>query len=293
MATLHHNPIWRDIYHVTDAASARYRIDLDGRTIFSGRAVRYPDDEYLRINVNKICRSYLETDIAPMLEGMPTQVTEYEHPMAAGLFKLYVDGTNTDDYRFYQDWSYTTDKTPGGVVSVSDPVNGRFVPGMLKLRTWRTPSRVYTECVSDDEPGLGYNTLVACKPYVLYYLNAYGGWDALVIEGRARRRDNYTTFKTDRSFDDTTLEYELNAYVNEVRTSWELTTGFLSDEEGDNVARNLAGSVKVYLQNTVEGWVRPVVITDTAVEWQSYQGNGKRMCQYRINVQESQSRLRK
>ena len=78
-----------------------------------------------------------------------------------------------------------------------------------------------------------------------------------------------------------------------MRTSWELTTWFLSDEEGDNVARNLTGSVKVYLQNTVEGWVRPVVITDTAVEWQSYQGNGKRMCQYRINVQESQSRLRK
>ena len=289
-------PIWRDTYFRRYADSVRYRIELDGAVIFSGKAVRYPgDDDYLKINVSRICRNYLDSDLRDFLDGMPTQTSELDHPYAQRTFSLYVDGEKVQDYRFWNDWSYTTDKghdTEQGEV-ISDPINGRYVYGMLKPRTIRKPSRVYTEANADDLPGLGYTELIDCKPFVLYYLNSYGGWDAFVIEGGAKRRDTYTKFNTDKSFDNTTLDYELNTYVNEIRTSWELTTGFLSDEESRKLAANLLGSVRVYLQNAVEGWVRPVVITDTNVDWQDYQGNGKRMCQYRINVRESQSRLRK
>ena len=59
MATLTTAPIWKDTYYTTTAATANYSILLNGGIIFSGKAVRYPDAENLKININKVCRNYL------------------------------------------------------------------------------------------------------------------------------------------------------------------------------------------------------------------------------------------
>ena len=128
---------------------------------------------------------------------------------------------------------------------------------------------------------------------MLYYLNSYGGWDAFVIEGTALKKDAFTTYKTDQSYNNTTLQFETNKYVQEIKTSYELNTGLLSDEQSANLAKNLLGSVKVYLQNIEEGWIKPVIITDSNATYQTYQTNGRKMCQYKINVQESQSKIRR
>ena len=55
----------------------------------------------------------------------------------------------------------------------------------------------------------------------------------------------------------------------------------------------LVGSIKVYLHNIDEGWVKPVVISDSNVDYQTYTTNGRRLSQYKITVQESQSKIRK
>lgn len=168
---------------------------------------------------------------------------------------------------------------------------------MLKLRTYRTSNSnnyyVTTVGGTGDAQTLGYTTQVKCAPYVLYYLNSYGGWDAFVIEGTVLKKDNFTTFKTDRAFNNTTLEFETNKYVQEVRTTYELNTGLLNDEQSSNLSKNLLGSVKVYLQNIDEGWVKPVIITDGAATYQTYQTNGRKLSQYKITVQESQSKVRR
>ena len=65
-------PIWKDTYYTTTAASANYSIKLDGNTIFTGKAVRYPGADEMNININRICRNYLECDIAALLETMPS-----------------------------------------------------------------------------------------------------------------------------------------------------------------------------------------------------------------------------
>jgi len=72
-----------------------------------------------------------------------------------------------------------------------------------------------------------------------------------------------------------------------------MNTGLLSDEQSKNLAKNLVGSLKVYLQNIEEGWVAPVVITDNSVDYQTYATNGKKLSQYKITVQLSQTRIRK
>lgn len=292
MATKLTGPIWKDTYYTTSASTANYYIELDGGKIFSGRAYRYPDADNLEINVNKICRNYLSCDIAELftVTPMPAQVN---HPNARRTFQLYVDNVNVQDYEFYQDYSYTDNMPSGGTVVVSDPINGHYFPGMLKLRTTRTSSSYYTQASTTTSTGYGYTTRVKCVPYVLYYLNSYGGWDSFVIEGTGLKKDAITTYKTDRVYKNTTPQFETNKYVQEIKTNYELNTGLLTDEQAANLAKNLIGSIKVYMQNVDEGWIKPVIITDSNVTYQTYQTNGRKLCQYKIQVTESQSKIRK
>lgn len=287
-------PIWKDTYYTTTAASVNYSIRLDGETIFTGKGVKYPGADDMQLNINKICRNYLECDIAGLLETMPSSNTNLDHPNAQRTFNFYTGSTKVNDYVFYQDYSYTNDKpTTGSSIVVSNPINGHFVSGMLKVRTYRGNSSYYTTGSASSSTGLGYTTRVKCVPYVLYYLNSYGGWDAFAIEGTGIKKDAYTTYKTDQSYNNTTLQFETNKYVQEIKTTYELNTGLLSDEQSANLAKNLLGSIKVYLQNIDEGWIKPVIITDSNITYQTYQTNGRKLCQYKINVQESQSKIRK
>lgn len=295
-----YSPIWRDTYYTSTASSVVYRIELDGETIYSGKAVRYPSAQNLKINVNKVCSNYLSSDIDTLLTTMPSTATVQTHPYEQRTFKLYVEDVNVQDYMFYQDYSYNTDKPITGYTIVSNPINGHYVPGMLRLRTTRVTSasptvqtRGYTGEPSTPDAAYGYTTQVKCAPYVLYYLNSYGGWDAFVIEGNTVKRDDYTTFTTDQTFNNTTLDFELNKYVQEVSTTYELNTNYLTDDQAANLANNLIGSVKVYMQNIQEGWVKPVVITDNSATYQTYATNGRKLCQYKITVKESQTKLRK
>ena len=293
-------PIWEDTYYTTTSSPTVYRLALDGRTVFSGKAIKYPGAETLEINVNRLCQNYLETDIAELIEEMPISPRGIMHAEAQRTFNFYVDNTLINQYVFYQDYSYTHDKPiSGDSIDVSAPINGHYVSGMLKLRTYRTsdePNEQYfvtTVGGTIETPTLGYTTKVKCVPYVLYYLNSYGGWDAFVIEGTVLKKDNFTTFKTDRAFNNTTLQFETNKYVQEVRTTYELNTGLLNDEQAANLSKNLLGSVRAYLQNIDEGWFKPVIITDGAATYQTYQTNGRKLSQYKITVQESQSKVRR
>ena len=287
-------PIWKDTYYTTTANTVNYSIRLDGETIFTGKGVKYPGADDMQLNINKICRNYLECDIAALLTTMPSSNTNLNHPNAQRTFNFYTGSTKVNDYVFYQDYSYTNDKpTTGSSIIVSNPINGHYVSGMLKVRTYRGTSSYYTTGSASSSTGLGYTTRVKCVPYVLYYLNSYGGWDAFAIEGTGVKKDAYTTYRTDQSYNNTTLQFETNKYVQEIKTSYELNTGLLSDEQSANLAKNLLGSIKVYLQNIDEGWIKPVIITDSNITYQTYQTNGRKLCQYKINVQESQSKIRK
>lgn len=304
MSSLITRPIWQDLYWSTDADVVNYRIELDGENIYTGKAYKYPDADRVRININKICRNYLESDIAEMLLEMPDRRETLYNRLSQRVFNLYADDEHVADYQLYLDYSYDWSHSMSGPAYVSKPINGHYVPGMLRMETIRytslttaSASTVATECscgeIEDDDDYLGYTKQVKCAPYVLYYLNSYGGWDAFVIEGNVFKEDSYTTYTTDRATDNTTLDFELNKYVNEINTSYQLNTNYLSDEQSENLAKNLLGSVKVYLHNIDEGWVKPVIITDSKVAYQTYQTNGMKLSQYRISVKESRTKIRK
>ena len=188
------------------------------------------------------------------------------------------------------------------------PINGRFCDGMLKLWSYVTLINNEYKVVNEttDEDMYSYTCPVDKANYVLYYQNSYGGWNSFVIEGTVVKRDTITQYTTDKIFDNNTYQFEKNRYVSEIQTSYELNTGLLNDIQATNLARNLISSNKVYLHCLNEGFltdgvdwfnipshIKPVIITDTSATYQTYQTNGKKLCQYKITVQESQSKLRK
>lgn len=191
---------------------------------------------------------------------------------------------------------------------LGSPITGRYVDGMLKLWSYVTLDngeyKVITE--ADDEYLYSYTCPLEKADYVLYYLNSYGGWNSFVIEGTTVKKENITQYTTDKVFDNTTYEFEKDRYVSEINTSYELNTGLLSDVEAANLSKNLISSNKVYLHSLNEGYItngvdwyaipnfiKPVVITDTSVVYQTYTTNGKKLAQYKISVSDSQSKIRK
>ena len=143
--------------------------------------------------------------------------------------------------------------------------------------------------IDDDDPRVTNQ----CINYVLYYVNARGGWDSFCIQGSGLKKENITAYTTDRSYNNNTMEFEQMRNVTEIQTVYELNTHYLTDEQSENLAKNLLGSNMVYLHDFKDGRIRPVIIQDKAVTYQTYQTNGKKLAQYKITVAESQIKHRR
>lgn len=279
-------PAWRDIYYTTSLNTLLYEIRLDGNVIFSGKAVKMPGADELKININKICQSYLYEDLVQLLANGQRAV----HSQGQRVFELWSNGYNLENYMIFYDYSYDYVKDIEGNVITSNPINGHYVDGMLKPKTIRISTNNSNQMYTDND-NTDYN-VQACGNYVLYYLNSYGGWDAFLIEGAVSKRDNFTTYTMDRAFNNTTMDFENKRYISEIKTSYEMSTGFLNDEQSANLAKNLLGSNMVYLHDLKEGTIKPVVIEDKSVTYQTYSQAGK-MANYKLNISESQSKVRR
>lgn len=142
-----------------------------------------------------------------------------------------------------------------------------------------------------EHPVIEYD-LTHCGEWALYYLNKRGGHDAFMIEGNVRvvdniDRDQYTqnAKNTDpSSFAKTTIQ-------SRISTTYELSTGWLTDEESEILASQLMPSPQVFLHNKNSLYIPAAVnITDTSVEHKKFK-NGKQLNRYTITVEESQTKL--
>lgn len=132
-----------------------------------------------------------------------------------------------------------------------------------------------------------------CGPGAFYYLSAKGGWSAFLIEGRIKRTDKYTQSEYKKSFDNTTIEFGRVRLLNEIQPTWEITTGFLSDDESERLAENLLPSQRVYLHLFEEDEIIPVVITDSQCEHKNYDNQKDTPFYYTIKVEGSQPLTRR
>lgn len=132
-----------------------------------------------------------------------------------------------------------------------------------------------------------------CGTSALYYRNARGGYDAFLIEGRSERTDNITQTDIYRAYNNQALEFGRGRLISEITPTWKLTTGWLTDEQSENLATNLIPSPEVYFHNLTDGTIHTCVITDTSVKHKTYDNEGNHLVSYDINIAYSQTQERR
>lgn len=138
-----------------------------------------------------------------------------------------------------------------------------------------------------------FDVVTDCGEWVLYYANAYGGWDSFLIEGSTRIADNLTRHTRETEYDNSEiLERGKEDYAIEIDKAYSLVTGWLADDESERM-HHLLNSVDVYLYNINSGEMMPVILTNTQTEYKTFKGNGGKMVNYTIEATLSQERLRR
>jgi hypothetical protein len=280
-------PIWQDIYYTsTTYTMLEYIINRkDGVVIYAGRAYQRPGGNGISINISKICQDYIKDSFRDV-DFRNYVGRTYAHPDSYVEFELRnKNGFLLNTYGFVYDWSY--EGWNGNTRTVSNPINNHKMAGMYDFNT------VCRNVVADNTMELATSVYQvaggnACGEIALYYKNRKGGWDAFLVEGNVTKKDEYTKYTYNRSFNNNTLEFENGTYHSQIVTSYVLNTGWLNDQESDNLAFNLLSSNEVYLHNLCTDKVYPVVIKDNTATYKTYKNNSRKLVNYQINVEESQ-----
>lgn len=279
-------PIWKDTYYTFNSEYLDYSIEVDGSEIFSGRAWKYPDALQGKVNINKICQNYLNSDIADLLDSAGS--TTIYNSEAFRVFTLKNSyGTTLETYGFLMDWSYSDYWNGAARKTLSNPIDGKYSPDMIRFTTEYVSGNVRTSNTNTGQ----YNKL-SCGDYAIYYLNSYGGWDSFLITGNVIKTDKVEQYNYNQSFNNTTREFEKGRYIATIETSYVLNTGYLTDSQSENLCKNLLATNKAYLHNLKDGKIIPVVVTNTENTYKTYRNQGNNMVNYQIKVVESQSKVR-
>lgn len=276
-------PVWQDTSFVLPNASSSvtYEItDANNAVLYSGKAYRKPGETDIKININKIAENYVNNDLP---DNWPT-LTTYTNPDSVKEFKLWINDNLAESFTFSADWSYQPwDSAYTG--TITEPINGDALKGMYSFTT-----RISTTGMSTtiSKVNAGKSPTNGC--YAMYYKQRNGGWSWFLFNKNTKKTDSFDKFYTDRSFDNTTLQFERNVYHSEITSDYELTTGWLTDAQSDNFAFNLLSSNRIYLHNLYTDELFPAVITSNEATYKTYENQSKHLIEYKIKAQASQKK---
>lgn len=133
-----------------------------------------------------------------------------------------------------------------------------------------------------------------CGEYALYYLNSYGGWDSFLIEGTVKRIDNIENLTYEKyAKNSTSLDFENNKYQVNITPTYECHTGWLTDNQADNFAKNLLSTTQAYLHNLATGDIMPAMIDTNQAEYKTFKNNNRKFVSYTFVVKESQKKIKR
>lgn len=305
------HPIWKDYYvSLGTADSIEYRILCGNEVIYSGRSWKRPGEAENRIRINDICADYLVQGSA----NFRVQVWE-------------VDKFLTEDsVQFINDWSYDYEYDVD-IDGMAFPINGKvasnqrltysvlgtdevtakfvFESGLVQYYDFAAPLNSagvgvavvnlanYPNLKSIEIGNTNYEVVSQCSRYALYYMNAHGGWDSLLIEGNHSEVDNLTRHTREADYDNTSVQNRgtINV-VNEISKSLTLHTSWMSDDQSSRM-HHLLNSTDVYLYDFLTGEVIPVLLTNTTTEYKTYKSNGCKLVNYAISVKYANDRIRR
>ena len=322
-------PIWKDTQasYVTMGDSQTFTISVDGKTIYNGRLVRKPGEIGLTTYVNRLVKDYLSAKI-DFVKGEKIH-TQDNYIREFTINPATTSGVSS--YKFYCDYGYEEGGVADNTLSViSRPLSNIVDPRQILFCTFadltdsahkvvikeresgalvttsRTGKCQTFTCPLGREEGktldiydsmagevlASYEVRETCAEYALYYLNAHGGYDHLLINGTSKRTDNIKRTEITRVVDNTTLKHGRNDVHTEITRTWRLNTGHLTDAQWAKT-HHLLGSTHVFLHNLETDEIAPVVIKANKADFNTYRNKGRRMSQLTIDVEESTKRERR
>lgn len=276
------NIICKDTYYTFSEDDIRFRLLVDGNVIYEGRAKAKPDGVN-KININRICANYLELTLEGINFSSTAAIT---HPKAYRVFTLQKLSSGTwttvETYGFLWCYDMSANINFSSSNTLSNPIDNKYMTGMYSYTTVFNGSTVITtpSAVTNND----------CGEFALIYRNLKGGFDSYLFRGKCKRTDNFSLSQMKKDYDNTKTEFGKYTYLNQVTGKWELNTGYMTDAESVKFARYLASSTECYLVDFKNNLVIPVVITDTQVNYKTFQNDGiNAPYYYTLTVESSQN----
>lgn len=318
-------PIWKDYYvDLGNRESATYGIFLvtedNEQLLYQGIAHRRPDEKNLMVKVNDICANVLSIYLTTKNLGF--NVVE----QGEFIISLWEDGrwSIKESVQFYADYSYDN------LFSIynkglSDPINCRVSPHtpipfsqvasehvevrgamignynppiegmggyyMIDISSLKDGDEVSLYEVGLEQ-SISYNVVDCNARYALYYVNAYGGVDMLLIEGNHSERDALTRHTMQTEYDNRASSNRGKVNIaNEITKSLTLHTSWLTDDESMRM-HHLLNSTQVLLYDLQTKEEIPVILTNTTTEYKTFKGGGK-LVNYAIELSLANDRIRR
>lgn len=145
----------------------------------------------------------------------------------------------------------------------------------------------------DGKPSIDYAIIDGNYRYMLYYRNAFGGWDFLLVEGVDKQTDNYTRHTFSQSYTNTASRNRASVnYRNDIKREWLLNTLWIDDKGAQNM-HHLLGSTEVFLYDLMEEVLHPITIDNSACEYKTYRNQGNQLVRYDIEVTSANTLMRR
>lgn len=321
------SPIWKDNYVTMGTAEyADFRMNYGAQTVYQGRAYRKPGEDSVRVRINDICADYLSSPFPALTDKSftPDGTGQFSFSYLPKGESLWLD--IVPPVTFMDDWSYDYGFDYSRVSFVrSNPITHRIDPRQwLMVSIFGTQQITFavfdskgihtisTDTAEKAYGGTGvidvsllsspteivaghgtYTVVEPCNRYALYYLNSYGGWDSLLIEGAVSESDSVERHTAGMEYDnsDRAARGERD-YLNGLTKEYVFRTGWLSDDESSRM-HELLNSTDVYGFDLVDRAMFPLVLTGTETEYKTYKGNGNRPVTYSISARLAQGRERR
>lgn len=125
-----------------------------------------------------------------------------------------------------------------------------------------------------------------CGKWIIYYINAAGGVDWLLTEGNSLKNDSMTNGRIEQPYINGSRTFGKRDYLKTVARKVTVHTGWLSDIESSKM-HNLMESARVWLYDAEENEVIPVLISDTSLDYKTFDNQGRQLVQYDITLEYS------
>jgi hypothetical protein len=319
-------PIWEDYFFTFPeeyGERVKYKI-IDGKTkeeLYSGLAQQLPTQYGVEINLSKMVRNHLTNHFPELIDG----AMNYDEDGYGRWINILVDNVNIAAMLFYNSWGY--EPKPNGY-TLSAPIRNIidrkqwFVCSIFNDNT-NLPTVRYQLSKSGTDPinrtsliatngqkiivdrylseyndynqiqvdNATYKIIDGCYEYCLYYKNAFGGWDSLLVGGNTTKTDKINSQYYTKVFNNKTYQFGKTKYLNVISPSYTLYTDWFNDDEQSRLY-HLLESTEVYLHNLNTNKLEPVNIANTDCVYKTFTNNGKKKWYNTINVEVAQDKIR-